>query len=127
MRKIILLIIFFLVIGAGALYMLTGQHNITADKTLQTPNTTKSASPTSAQTQVLAEGLDTPWAIAFLPDNSMLVTERPGRVRIIDPRGNLIRNSIQIPGVKEIGEGGLLGVTLDPEFASNHFVYLYYT
>lgn len=77
---------------------------------------------------VVAENLDTPWAIAFLPDKSMLVTERAGRLRLINPSGELLPTPIEtISDVKEIGEGGLLGVAVHPQFASNHFIYLYYT
>lgn len=79
-------------------------------------------------TLALAEELDTPWAIAFLPDNSMLVTERAGNVLYIDPNGALDPNPIAVlDQVTEIGEGGLLGITAHPDFAQNHYVYLYYT
>lgn len=77
---------------------------------------------------VIADQLDTPWAIAFLPDSSMLVTERTGRVRLITADGTLQNKPVAtISEVKEIGEGGMLGITLHPDFADNHFVYIYYT
>lgn len=77
---------------------------------------------------VLAERLDTPWGLAFLPDKSMLVTERPGRVRLIDSGGGLRYEPVAtLLQVKEIGEGGLLGIAVHPEFLKNAFVYLYYT
>jgi glucose/arabinose dehydrogenase len=75
---------------------------------------------------VVADNLDTPWAIAFLPDGSMLVTERPGRVKHI-VLGKKTEQVADIGGVREIGEGGLLGIALHPEFSSNHFVFVYYT
>ncbi len=84
----------------------------------------------------IAENLEVPWAIAFLPastqrgkpDGSMLVTERPGRVRFINKDGRLNPNPIaQIEDVKPIGEGGLLGIAIHPQFPANNFVYLYYT
>ncbi|OGK32106.1 hypothetical protein A3F57_03470 [Candidatus Roizmanbacteria bacterium RIFCSPHIGHO2_12_FULL_36_11] len=89
-------------------------------------------------TSIIAEGLDTPWAIAFLPDGGMLVTERSGKVRYIDKNGKLNPEPVAIlDRVKEIGEGGLLGITLHPDladatpgkpdFSSNSFVYFYYT
>lgn len=82
----------------------------------------------AAQTTVIATGLDTPWAIAFLPQGSMLMTERPGRVRRIDADGTLDPNPVAtLAQVKEIGEGGLLGLTVHPDFSTNNFVYLYYT
>lgn len=79
-------------------------------------------------TQIIAEGLDTPWALAFLPDGGMLVTERKGDVRFIDKGGKTDNSVVATIGkVRETGEGGLLGMTLDPDFAKNNYVYFYYT
>ena len=74
----------------------------------------------------VANGLEHPWGLAFLPDGRMLVTERPGRLRIVDG-GKLV--SEPIPGVPEVwadGQGGLLDVALHPDFAENGLVYLSY-
>lgn len=88
---------------------------------------TSSNTPTD-KIRVIAQDLDTPWAIAFLPDGSVLFTERPGRVRRIDSSGNLQETSVIILSqVREIGEGGLLGIALHPDFTANHLVYFYYT
>lgn len=76
--------------------------------------------------KVVAQNLEIPWGLAFLPDRSILFTERPGRVRMVDGSGNLTLIAT-IPSVKHIGEGGLLGITIHPDFANNKFVYLYYT
>lgn len=80
-------------------------------------------------TEVIAQGLDTPWAIVLLPGGEgMLVTERPGRVRRVDGNGVLLpQPAAVLPNVKEAGEGGLLGIALHPGFMTNHLVYLYYT
>lgn len=76
----------------------------------------------------VADNLEIPWALVFLPDKSILFTERAGRVRLIDKNGNLLSNPIAIiPDVKNIGEGGLLGITIHPDFIKNYFVYLCYT
>lgn len=73
---------------------------------------------------VVATKLEIPWEIEFLPDGSLLVTERPGRlVRILASE----RKTIQVEGVAHVGEGGLLGLALDPNYATNHFLYLYHT
>jgi len=81
-----------------------------------------------AQVTQIAQNLDTPWSLVFLPDKSMLVTERVGRVRIIDAGGNLQSEPVAvIEKAKEIGEGGLLGIALHPAFSDNNSVYLYYT
>jgi glucose/arabinose dehydrogenase len=83
----------------------------------------KSAAGTLVVEKV-AGGLEHPWGLAFLPDGRMLVTERPGRLRILDRSG---RASPPLQGVPEVfarGQGGLLDVALDPDFASNGLVYL---
>jgi glucose/arabinose dehydrogenase len=74
--------------------------------------------------QVLVEDLQIPWEVAFLPDNSLIVTERPGQlVRVLD--GD--RERIPVAGVRHVGEGGLLGLALHPDFSENNFVYFYFT
>jgi glucose/arabinose dehydrogenase len=75
---------------------------------------------------LVAENLDTPWAIVFLPDQSMLVTQRSGTVLHITLDG-ATRTLATVEDAQEIGEGGLLGMTLHPDFSSNKYVYLYYT
>jgi len=77
--------------------------------------------------ETIATGLDTPWEIAFLPDGRALVTERPGRVRLLSARGELRREPVAQIEVSAIGEGGLLGLAVDPRFRRNRFVYLYRT
>ncbi|HEY1037022.1 MAG TPA: PQQ-dependent sugar dehydrogenase [Candidatus Paceibacterota bacterium] len=79
--------------------------------------------PAGAPT-VLAKNLYVPWAVAFLLDGSMLVTERSGTLKLI--KGESVE-SIKIPGVVERGEGGLLDVIVHPDFAQNKFIYLYFT
>lgn len=113
-----LLILGIVLLGFGAWYI-NSQRSTT-----NTP-TTQSDHPL---TTIIAEDLDTPWAIAFLPDNQMLVTERVGRVWVIDRSGRQKPTlAAEIPSVEEIGEGGLLGIALHPNFSANNFVYLYYT
>jgi glucose/arabinose dehydrogenase len=88
------------------------------------------ASPSSAQpklnVQVFAQNLDTPWEIGFAPDGRIFVTERPGRIRIIK-NGQLQTEPWMTLDVAEVGEGGLLGLALDPQFPQNHFIYVAYT
>ncbi|MGE3959245.1 MAG: PQQ-dependent sugar dehydrogenase [Vicinamibacterales bacterium] len=75
---------------------------------------------------VVARGLSHPWAIAFLPDGGMLVTERPGRLRLIRD-GRLEPTPIAgVPQVRAAGLGGLEDVALHPRFSENHLVYLTY-
>jgi hypothetical protein len=68
-----------------------------------------------------------PVDIALLPHAGALVTERPGRVRRLTRHSRLLRRQVARMPVSAVGEGGLLGIALDPAFASNHFVYMYFT
>jgi glucose/arabinose dehydrogenase len=77
--------------------------------------------------QTVTRGLDTPWEIAFLPDGRALITERPGRVRVLSDDGELRARPAAEVAVDEIGEGGLLGIALDPDFERNRLIYLYRT
>ncbi len=91
----------------------------------------KPSTPTQLETQdyliqveVFAEELETPWGLTFIDANLALVTERPGRLRIIES-GVLLPDPVAgIPEVWAVGEGGLLDVALDPDFAANGWVYL---
>lgn len=74
----------------------------------------------------IARGLEHPWGLAFLPDGRMLVTERPGRLRIVGPQGRLSDPLGGVPAVLAQGQAGLLDVALDPRFADNRLVYLSY-
>jgi glucose/arabinose dehydrogenase len=79
------------------------------------------------QVDTLVSELENPWALAFLPnDQGMLVTERPGRLRLVSYQGSM---SAPIEGVPEVyakGQGGLLDVALSPDFANDRLVYLAY-
>ena len=74
--------------------------------------------------ETVARNLQNPWGLAFLPDGRMLVTERPGRLRIADADGSLSEPVQGVPRVAARGQGGLLDVALDPNFAQNRLVYL---
>ena len=76
--------------------------------------------------QTMARALDHPWALAFLPDGRILVTERPGRMRLIAKDGTLSPPLGGVPKVFASGQGGLHDVVLDRSFAQNHTVYLCY-
>jgi len=95
-----------------------------------------SPSPAGAQTitteehafrvVTLVERLEHPWGLAFLPDGRMLVTERPGRLRVV-ANGRLVPQPVAgVPAVAATGQGGLLDVALHPRFAENGYVYLSY-
>lgn len=75
----------------------------------------------------IATGLAIPWEIAFLPDGRALITERPGRVRLMTRTRHVLATPAATVAVEARGEGGLLGLAVDPDFARNRFVYLYRT
>jgi len=89
---------------------------------------TQPSSPSPYQVETVAEQLQVPWALAIAPDGRLFFTERPGTVRVIAD-GQLLPEPViqfEAPFVQE-GEGGLLGLSLDPAFAQNQFLYVYHT
>jgi glucose/arabinose dehydrogenase len=76
------------------------------------------------EVQTIAKGLEHPWSLAFLPDKRMLVTERPGRLRIVGAEGRLSEPLSGVPQVYASGQGGLLDVALSPTFDKDRLVYL---
>jgi glucose/arabinose dehydrogenase len=78
------------------------------------------------QVSLVARGIPHPWSLAFLPDGSMLVTERPGRLRVVRD-GRLEPQPVAgLPKVEEYGQGGLFDVVLHPRYAENRLIYLAY-
>jgi aldose sugar dehydrogenase len=74
--------------------------------------------------QMIAKGLEHPWSLAFLPDKRMLVTERPGRLRLVEADGRISEPLTGVPQVYASGQGGLLDVVLSPTFDKDRLVYL---
>ncbi|HYH94364.1 PQQ-dependent sugar dehydrogenase, partial [Hyalangium sp.] len=94
------------------------------------PGQTRAPQPAkqaSVQTQAVAKGLERPWALEFLPDGRMLVTEKPGRMRIVDAQGRLSEPVRGLPEVFAERQGGLLDVALDPDYAKNGLIYWSYS
>jgi aldose sugar dehydrogenase len=98
-----------------------------------TPTGAVQSEPVDTQTkdarfrvETVASGLEVPWAFAFLPNGSLLITERPGRVRIIE-NGKLRAEPVYtVPDVEPSGESGLMDLSLHPGFASNGLLYMAY-
>ena len=89
------------------------------------PQAASAAAPPIVET-IVESALQFPWDVAFLPDGRMLVTERPGRVRIFDsgiPDSALV-GTVNIPDVWAVGEAGLMGIAVDVDFATNRYVYV---
>jgi aldose sugar dehydrogenase len=77
--------------------------------------------------EVVAREIETPWALAFLPDGRLLITERPGRLRIVD-KGKLLPEAVKgTPKVWEKQDGGLFDVEVHPQYARNGWIYLSYS
>ncbi len=98
------------------------------------PAATATASPSATHGQDVplalnvAINLDVPWALDFLPDGSMIFTERAGRIRLIDAERALVPAPLlTLDDVAVVGEGGLLGLAVHPRFVVNGFLYVYYT
>jgi glucose/arabinose dehydrogenase len=74
----------------------------------------------------IVEGLEHPWGLAFLPDDRMLITERPGRLRIVQGQKLAPQPVSGLPQIAAVGQGGLLDVAAHPRFAENGLVYVSY-
>jgi glucose/arabinose dehydrogenase len=81
----------------------------------------------SFKVETLAKGLDQPWGMAFLPDGSLIFTERAGRLRFLDKNGKLSAPVTGTPTVFVRQDGGMLDVALHPDYAHNGWIYLSYT
>ncbi|OGM57106.1 hypothetical protein A2955_02000 [Candidatus Woesebacteria bacterium RIFCSPLOWO2_01_FULL_37_19] len=139
-RGFVLPVILIIILVIGALFILvwTRRSGTNINKDIESvtelpikPQGNANSAPSDVDiptVSIVATGLDTPWAIAFLPGGGLLVTERQGSVRLVDTNGHLQEKPVaEISNVREIGEGGLLGIALHPDFLTNNFVYFYYT
>lgn len=90
------------------------------------PQAMSENSPTSAP-ELVIDGLEHPWGMAWLPDQSLLITERPGRLRLVR-QGKLEPRPIAgLPPILVLGQGGLLDIALHPQFEQNRWLYFTYT
>jgi glucose/arabinose dehydrogenase len=81
---------------------------------------------TAIATTIVARGLNKPWSLAFLPKGRMLITEKPGGMRVISPKGEVGPPIANVPAVLFKSDGGLLDLVLDPHFARNRQLYFAY-
>ena len=104
-----------------------------ADRTSAPPPPAETAERTTEaggdrpRAETVVTGLEAPWELAFLPDGRALLTERPGRVRLLSKDLKLREEPAAEVDVAAVGESGLLGLAVDPDFERNSFVYLYRT
>ena len=85
------------------------------------------AAAQNVRPETVASGLQNPWAIAFLPDGRFLVTERPGRLRVVEQDGRLNKPIEGLPEIAAGGQGGLLDLLLDADFARNRTLFFCYS
>ena len=83
-------------------------------------------SETAVTWRAVASGLEHPWGLALLPDGRWLVTERPGRLRIVTAEGQISEPVADLPAVAARGQGGLLDVAVGPTFAQDRLIYWSY-
>ena len=107
---------------AAAVVVLWGMPELSRPRT-RAVNTEKGAVLLS----VVARGLAQPWGMDVLPGGAIVVTEKPGRLRIVDREGNLSAPLGGVPPVADVGQGGLLDVTADPAFVRNRLLWLTYS
>lgn len=84
------------------------------------------AKASKIKVKTFADGLDHPWGLQFLPDGRLLVTERPGRMRLVSKDGKLSEPIAGVPEVAAVGQGGLLDVLLAPDFETSGTIYFSY-
>jgi glucose/arabinose dehydrogenase len=128
MKNGFVIVVVAILIIFGVVYF---QKNLVSDTLFLQGNqvsTDGSEVPSVDNQTVFATGLDVPWALAFLPDGRVLVTERLGKVQLIGKDGSKLGvvADIKVDRVPQ-SEGGLLGIAVHPEFEKNNYVYLYYT
>jgi glucose/arabinose dehydrogenase len=92
----------------------------------QMPAQYRLTDPPEVRVETFVSGLEVPWALAFAPDGRLFISERPGRIRVVE-NGALLPEPWATPPVSAIGEGGLMGLALHPNFPSEPWVYICYT
>jgi glucose/arabinose dehydrogenase len=131
--KYVFIVFLFIILGGISFYLYKTTKVNTPTITSDSNNIASSAGSImqdlNIQQAVVSNSLDTPWAMAALSGEELLVSERSGNIKLVkkdDPGFNEIL--IKVTKVKEVGEGGLLGIAVDPDFGSGErFIYLYYT
>ena len=124
-RRLVVVAIVAVIVAAVATFLVTPSQT-----TLPLPEPssgTGGQNSTGSGVQVLAENLEVPWAIDIAPDGRIFFTERAGTIRVIDSEGRLVPEPLIHINVEQMGESGLLGLAIHPEFEENHLLYVYHT
>jgi len=112
--------------GLLAIVLVVAAVSITAQPSRAEQTKAPAAPTTRVKVEVIARGLDHPWGLQFLPDGRLIVTERPGRIRIVARDGKLSRPLAGVPQVAATGQGGLLDIALAPDFDRSRRIYFSY-
>ena len=120
-KKLILVV--FIIVAVSAIFLNYGQISRLFFKPPSAADPKVTEEKEKSNFEIIAQNLQIPWEIAFLPDGDLLVTERPGTLKRIGEHGR----NFNIEGIKHIEEGGLLGMTLHPQFTENRWIYIYLT
>jgi glucose/arabinose dehydrogenase len=112
---------------AAALTIVAGMLAASQPAAAQITNAPAQKTKQVVKVETFASGLVHPWGLAFLPDGRLLVTERPGRMRVVARDGKLSPTLQGVPPVLAAGQGGLLDVALSPDFASSRLIYFSYS
>jgi aldose sugar dehydrogenase len=111
----------------AALTIVAGTLAASQPAATQITNAPAQKTKQAVKVEAFASGLVHPWGLAFLPDGRLLVTERPGRMRVVAKDGKLSPTLQGVPPVLAAGQGGLLDVALSPDFASSRLIYFSYS
>ena len=129
LKTLLLSGVFLTAVGCSVLEESTSASNTTASTSSDSPvlSDRNVATASNFRTTTITEGLERPWGMAWLPDGSILITERPGRLRIVR-NGELDLESVAgVPQVFAVNHGGLMDVSLHPDFEENQLVYFTYS
>ncbi len=116
-----------LALVSNALFQSEVAQNLTFQPESKTPSTPLENHTTEFEEKIIAQNLDTPWGIDFLPDGSIIFTERQGSISRLDLRSGERNILGRVSSAKESGEGGLLGIAVHPQFQETPEVFVYYT
>lgn len=123
-RRLVIVAVAAIIVASVATFFVTPSRTTTLP--IPEPGN-RTGNNTSSGVQMIAQHLEVPWAIDIAPDGRIFFTERTGKIRIIDPEGKLLDEPAAYINAAQNGEAGLLGLTLHPDFAKNHLLYIYYT
>ena len=109
-----------------ALTVVKGRVQLTGAQNTAGATVTVRRIPEQVRAETVAQGLEVPWALAFAPDGRIFVTERPGRIRVIQ-NDRLLEQPLAVLEVASVSEAGLMGIAVDPDFGDNGYLYICYT